>query len=178
MFRCLERMSHPQQFVDSIKILYQETYSQVQNNGHMSEEFLLERGVRQGYPLSSPLYCVQNDVFSYDILKHKEIQGSNIPGRKENLKLSHISDETSFISSNFEDIPWLFDKFSKHEKATGCTLNTNKTKGLLIQTNIVAKTCQKYPIKCCTNEFVRILGVHFNNNYEHMKYFNIQACIW
>ena len=97
MFRCLERLSHPQQFVDSIKVLHQETYSQVQNNGHMSEEFLLESGVRQGYPLSPPFYCVQNDVFSYDILKHKEIQGFNIP---------------------------------------------------------------------------------FNNNYEHMKYLNIEACIW
>ena len=130
MFRCLERMNYPQQFVDFIKILYQETYSQVQNNGHMSEEFFLGRGVRQGCPLSFPLYCVQNDVFSYDILK--EIKGFNIPGRKENLKLSQYADDTGFILSNFEDIPLLFDKFSKYEKATGCTLNAHKTKGLLI----------------------------------------------
>ena len=177
MFRCLERMNYSQQIVDFIKILYQETYSQVQKNGHMSEEFLLEMSVRQGFPLSFPLYCVQNDVFSYDILTDKEIKGFNIPGRKENLKLSQYADDTGFISSNFEDIPLLFDKFSKYEKATGCTLNAHKTKGLLIQTNTVAKICQKYHIKWCTDEFVRILGVHFNNDYEHTKYFNIQACI-
>ena len=164
MFRCLERMNYPKQFVDFIKIVYQETYSQVQNNGHMSEEFLLERGVRQGCPLSFPLYCVQNDVFSYDILKDKEIKGFNIPGRKENLKLSQYADDTSFISSNFEDIPLLLDKFSKYEKATACTLNAHKTKRLLIQTNTVATICKKYPIRWCTDEFVRILGVHFNNN--------------
>ena len=35
---------------------------------------------------------------------------------------------------------------------------------------------QKYPITWCTDEFLRILGVHFNNDYEHTKYFNIQAC--
>ena len=121
MFRCLERMNYPQQFVDFIKILYLETYSQVQ-------EFFLERGVRQGCPLSFPPYCVQNDVFSYHILIDKEIKGFNITGRKENLKLSRYSDDTSFISSNFEDIPLLFDKFSKYEKATGCTLNAHKTK--------------------------------------------------
>ena len=130
-------MNYPQQFVDFIKILYQETYSQVQNNGHMSEEFLLERGVRQGNPLSFPLYCVQNDLFSYDILKDKEINGFNIPGRKENLKLSQYADDTSFISSNFKYIPLLLDKFSKYEKASGCSLNAHKTKGLLIQTNTV-----------------------------------------
>ena len=104
-------MNYPQQFVDFIKILYRDTYSQVQNNGHMSEEFLLERGVRQGCSLFFPLYCLKNDVFSHDILKDKEIKGFNIPGKKENLKLSQYADDTSFISSNFENIPLLFDKF-------------------------------------------------------------------
>ena len=143
----------------------------------MSEEFLLERGVRQSCSLSFPLYCLKNDVFSHDILKDKEIKGFNIPGKKENLKLSQYADDTSFISSNFEDIPLLFEKFSKYEKATGCTLNAHKTKGLLIQTNTVARICQKYPITWCSDEFVRTLGVHFNNDYEHTKYFNIQTCI-
>ena len=78
-------MNYPQQFVDFIKILYQETYSQVQNNGHMSEEFLLERGVRQGNPLSFPLYCVQNDLFSYDILKDKESTALTYPAGKKTL---------------------------------------------------------------------------------------------
>ena len=41
----------------------------------------------------------------------------------------------------------------------------------------MATICQKYPITWCTDEFVRILGVHFNNDYEHTKYFNIQSCI-
>ena len=54
----------------------------------MPEEFLLEKGVRQGRPPSLPLYCVQNEVFSYDILKDKKIKGLNILGRKEHLKLS------------------------------------------------------------------------------------------
>ena len=129
MLRCLERMNYPQQFIEFIKILYQETYSQVQNNGHMPEAFLLERSVRQGCPLSFPLYCVQNDDFPYDILKDKEIKGFNIPGKKEKLKLSISADDTGFISSNFDDIPLLLEKFSKYEKATGCTLNAHKQKG-------------------------------------------------
>ena len=61
------------------------------------------------------------------------------------------------------------------KKATGCTLNAHKTKGLLIQTNTVAKICQNYHTTWCTHKFLRILGVHFNNNYEHTKYFNIQT---
>ena len=153
-------------------------YSQVQNNEHMSEEFFLERGVRQGFPLSFPLCCAQNDVFSYDILKDEKIKGFNISVRKENLKLSQYADDTSFISSNFQGIPLLLDKLSKYEKATGCTLNAHKTKGLLVQTNTVTRICQKYPITWCTDEFVWFVGVHFNNDYEPTKHFNIQPCIW
>ena len=94
----------------------------------MSEEFLLERGVRQGCPLSFPVYCLQNEVFSHDILKDKEIKGFKIPGKKENLNLSQYADNTSFILSNFEDISLFFENFSKYEKATGCTLNAHKKK--------------------------------------------------
>ena len=65
--------------------------------GHMSEEFLLERRVRQGCCLSFPLYCMQNAIFSYDIRKDREIKGFNILGRKENLKLSQYADDTSFM---------------------------------------------------------------------------------
>ena len=63
MFRWIKTMNYPQQFVDLIKILYQETSSEVQNNGHMSAEFLLERGVRQGCALSFGFYCIQNNIF-------------------------------------------------------------------------------------------------------------------
>ena len=56
-------------------------------------------------------------------------------------------------------------------------LNAHKTKGLLTQINIVARICQKYPITWYTYEFVQILGIHFNNDYEHTKYFKIQTCI-
>ena len=101
----------------------------------------------------------------------------NIRGKKENLKLSQYADDTSFISSDFEGIPPLFDKFSKYKKATRCTPNAHKTKGLLIQTSTVARICQKYPITWCSNKFIWILGVHFNNDYEHTKYFNIRQCI-
>ena len=101
----------------------------------------------------------------------------NIRGKKENLKLSQYADDTSFISSDFEDIPPLFDKFSKYKKATRCTPNAHKTKGLLIQTSTVARICQKYLITWCCNKFIWILGVHFNNDYEHTKYFNIRQCI-
>ena len=91
--------------------------------------------MRQGCPLSFPLYCTQNDVFINSINKDPNIKGFKLPGRKETLKLSQYTDDTSFISTNFSDIPFIAEQFSKYNPATGCSLNITKTEGLLIQTN-------------------------------------------
>ena len=166
MFKCLEKMNYPQQYIEFIKIIFQETYLQVQNNGYYSDCITLERGVRQGCPLSFPLYCTQNNI-----------NGFKLPRRKENLKLSQYADDTSFISTNFSDISYIFEQFSKYKTATGCSLNINKTEGLSIQTNRVYHNNNKFPIKWNIIEFVKILGIHFNNDIEMTKRYNISKCI-
>ena len=62
-------MNYPQQYIQFLKIIYQETYSQRQNNAYFCECIKLEMAVRQGYPLSFPLYCTQNDVFTNSVNK-------------------------------------------------------------------------------------------------------------
>ena len=97
MFKCLQKMNYPKQYIQFFKIIYQETYSQIQNNRYFSECIKLERGVRQGCPLSFLLYCTQNDVFTNSVNKDPNIKGFKLPGREETLKLSQYADDTSFI---------------------------------------------------------------------------------
>ena len=112
---------------------------------HNSECIRLERFVRQGCPLSFPLYCTKNDVFTNSENKDQNIKGFKFPGRKQNLKLSQYADDINFISANFSDIPFIFEQFSKYKKETGCTLNIDKTEGLLIQTNWVFYNNSRFP---------------------------------
>lgn len=93
------------------------------------------------------MYYTQKDVFTNSVNKDEYIKGFKLPGRKENLKLSQYQDDTSFISTNFSDITFIFEQFSKYNKATGSSLNVNKTKRLLIQTNRVFHNNNKFPIK-------------------------------
>ena len=95
MFKCLEKMNYPEEYIQFIKIIYQETYSQDQNNRYFSECIKLERAVKQGCPLSFPLFCTQNDVFKNSVNKDQNIKGFKLPGSKENLKLSQYADDTS-----------------------------------------------------------------------------------
>ena len=75
MFKCLEKMNYPEEHIQFIKVVYQETYSQVQSNGYFSEYIKLKRDMRQGCPLSFPLYCTQNDVFTNSVNKDENIKG-------------------------------------------------------------------------------------------------------
>ena len=166
MFKCLEKMNYPKQYIQFLKIIYQETYSQIQNNGYFSECIKLERGVRQGCPLSFPLYCTQNGIFTNSVNKDPNINGFKLPGRKETLKLSQYADDTIFISTNFSDIPFIFEQFSKYKTTRGCSLNINKTEGLLIKTNRVFYKKNKFLIKWKITDFVKILGIHFKKDVE------------
>ena len=42
MFKRLKKMNYPKQYIQFFKIIYQETYSQIQNNGYFSECIKLE----------------------------------------------------------------------------------------------------------------------------------------
>ena len=48
-------MGIAQTFIDFIKILYTENTSTITNNGYFSKPIHIQRGLRQGYPLSLPL---------------------------------------------------------------------------------------------------------------------------
>ena len=172
MFKCLEKMNQPKQYIQFLKIIYQETYSQIQNHRYFSECIKLERGKRQGCPLSFPLYCTQNDVFTNSVNKDPN-SVKILPGRKEPLKLLQYADQISFIWTNFSEIPFIFEQFSKYKKATGCSLNINKTEGLLIQTNRVFHNNNKFPIKWKITDFVKVLGIHFNKDIEMTNRYNI-----
>ena len=59
----------------------------------------------------------------------------------------------------------------------GCSINVNKTEEMLIQTNRVFHKNNKFPIKWNTRDFVKILSIHFNNDTEMTKRYNITKCI-
>ena len=57
MFKALEKFGFGPQFIAWVKLCYTDIYSAIKINGHISEYFNLERGVRQGCCLSMGLYC-------------------------------------------------------------------------------------------------------------------------
>jgi hypothetical protein len=73
--RILGTMNFGPQFRSYIKSIYHDIRSAMISNGYVSEFFHVQRGVRQGCPLSPLLFVMVAEVFGQAIRKCPEIQG-------------------------------------------------------------------------------------------------------
>ena len=79
----MEKMGVSPNFVNFIKTLYKQNISVISNNGYLSPKASLQRGLRQGCPLSLPLYVIQGQVTTININENKDIIGIHTPNQKE-----------------------------------------------------------------------------------------------
>ena len=99
LIRTLYKFNFGPSFIHWIRILYKDVSSAVMNNGFATEHFPLERGVRQGDPLSSYLFIIAVEILVSRIREDNNIQGFKI--RQEILKLSSFADDmTCFFKDN------------------------------------------------------------------------------
>ena len=80
-------------FIQWVNTFYSNIQSCVINNGYATSFFKLERGVRQGCPLSGVLFVIAVEMLANSIRNDKLITGINFKGRE--YKLSQYADDTS-----------------------------------------------------------------------------------
>ena len=112
-----------------IKVFCTDISSCVLNNGHASKHFHLERGVRQGCPLSGTLFVIAIKLLAQSIRRSKEIKGITIDEHNE-VKLSQYADGTTVLLSDVQSASKLFDLLSLFERCSGLKLNQTKSEML------------------------------------------------
>ena len=100
----------------------------VLNHGHASHFFSLERGVRQGCPLSRLLFVIGLELLARAIKSDKLIKGISI-GKKE-IKTSMYADHTTVFVSDTVSIQHLLNMLEKFRSISGLQVNTSKTEAL------------------------------------------------
>ena len=76
--KCLEAFNFGPKLRSYVRTLYQDISATVLNNGHTSKWFRLERGVRQGCPLSPDLFILLAETLSCKIRENDTIKGITI----------------------------------------------------------------------------------------------------
>ena len=97
LFQTMKKLGFSIDYIKFIEILYKDNTSIITNNGFLSETVKMLRGLRQGCPLSLPLYVIQGEITTKNINNDKTIIGLQIPNYKKNLKISQYADDSIFF---------------------------------------------------------------------------------
>ena len=135
LYKTMEKMGFWNTFIKFIQILYKNNTSIIINNGFLSPLVHLRRGLRQGCPLSLPLYVTQGEVTTLNVNQNKNIKRTKIPNKTNEIKISQYADDSNFLLTEQESVEKVIEYFQKLKKVTGATINLEKTKLLPINTD-------------------------------------------
>ena len=125
---CLKAFQFGPDFIRWVKTLYKNIQSCVINNGLTTDYFALERGVRQGDPLSPYLFVIVVETLAIAIRQNTVIRGITIG--KEETKLLQYADDTTVVLSDMDSARALFTLLDVFKELSGLRINSSKTEGM------------------------------------------------
>ena len=117
LFKTLEKFGFGPQFVKWIQLIYNQISSSVKSNGWLTAFINLERGLRQGCPLSAPLYILTTELMALHIRAHPHIHGLKPPNSADETKLSQFPDDTTLLLTEDDSIHHAFAVLKSYENS-------------------------------------------------------------
>ena len=108
--KCLETFNFDLDLRQWIRVFYTDISNCVLNNAYASKHFHLERGVRQGCPLSGTLFVIAIELLAQRIRRSKQIIFISIDEQNE-VKLSQYADDATVLLSDVQSLSKLYYRF-------------------------------------------------------------------
>ena len=142
---CLKRFKFKESFIKWIEVLYTDATGKVKNNGWVTNSFKIERGIRQGCPLSALLFVLVVEVMASRIRSNMNVQGISIPIHKEpyfyDVRISQLADDATLFVNSVDSGNNAMQEVLKFGEYTGLKLNFAKTKILPLNIDINETRC-------------------------------------
>ena len=168
LFNVLNFFNFGDSFIKWVKLFYNKCQSCVIVNGHLSEWFYLQRGCRQGDPLSPYLFVICAEILAILIRRHGGIKGITMGGVE--FLVSQYADDTSLIlDGSRESLENCLKVLKLYANASGLCVNIDKTKVVWIGSRKSSnlRFCEEVNLHWEMNEFT-VLGVKFTYNLKDM----------
>ena len=146
-------------FIQWIQTFYQNISSCVLNNAFCTGPFEIQRGVRQGDPLSPYLFIIVLEVLAVSIRKNKDIQGIVVDGIE--IKLELFADDLTVFLRNDASLRHLLAFISKFGICSGLVINFDKTEMFILGNSVMAPAQDQSIMNINVTRAVKILGVYF-----------------
>ncbi len=130
LFKTLEYLNFGDKFIGYVKTMYKDIESMVINNGNSGKLFKLQRGVRQGCPLSTYLFITALETLANKIRNEKNIKGIKIDNKE--IKISLLADDITLILSELESIKVTIRILKSFEICAGLKINVDKSQAKYI----------------------------------------------
>jgi hypothetical protein len=126
----LHKYGFSDNFINIIKMLYNNNKAKILINGYKTEDFDIKRGVKQGDALSCGLFIIAMDPLIRSINDNKRIIAPTLFAKKK-IKapkcLAYADDVTILCRNNTESVKEVFNIYGKFTHISGLELNAEKT---------------------------------------------------
>ncbi|EAL71983.1 hypothetical protein DDB_G0269266 [Dictyostelium discoideum AX4] len=124
--RTLSHIGIPKTIVELIMNLLKETTNKIKINDFLVGHITVNRGTKQGDPLSPTIFALVMEALLIDILKEIEIKGFKLSDQKR-IKLTAFADDMSTFNNSAEELKLVLDKINNYCLGTSSKLNQEKT---------------------------------------------------
>lgn len=169
MFKTLKMLGFGNYFINFVKLIYTDTNSTVILPQGTSPRFSVNRGIKQGCPISPLLFIAAAEMLSI-LVKKSDFDKLAILGKQ--LTISQLADDTAIFMKNSDQLPKILDSVNFFSKASGLRLNLNKCELLpIFDCNLSA--IHNIPVKTT----VKYLGIHITNDIDQLSKLNTWNCV-
>uniref|UniRef100_A0A3B3HKX7 Reverse transcriptase domain-containing protein n=1 Tax=Oryzias latipes TaxID=8090 RepID=A0A3B3HKX7_ORYLA len=166
LFNALKTFGFESKFCNIIKMFYKDISSNIALNRGFSNSFPVNRGVRQGCPISPLLFIISAELLAIFLKYSPDFEGINIFDRE--FKISQFADDTALFLKNKNMVPVVINKILLFSRASGLTLNLKKCEILPIHT-CNQSIIENIPVK----SEVKYLGLIITKNSNDRESVNI-----
>ena len=164
MFKVLKAFGFQEDICKWISVFYKDIKSCVIVNGRVSNWFEINRGCRQGDPVSPYLFILCAEILALMIRENKDIKGIVI--NNEEHKLSQYADDTElFLSDDRKSFETCMETLLNFTHVSGLKMNSSKTNVIWLGTkkNSDIRYMQHLGLDWNPPKF-KILGIWFTND--------------
>ena len=157
--RVLQKMSFPAKFIRTINSLNKNANINVLVNGFRTKKVPVNKGVRQGDPLSLYLFFLAVEPLAVTLNQHSKIEALG-KGRRRNVKCPSYADDLTLTLIGSPSVCLAFEIIQRFSDATGLILNMEKTQGMMVGSSC---TDDHLPSINWQNKSIKILGFEIGN---------------
>ena len=171
MWKSLLKYNFGPEFIKWVKTLYVDPIAICKNNGWLSKEISLKRGIRQGCPISALLFIIATDILAENLKQQLRGISITLNNKYKEIKLSQYADDTVLFLKNEAEVFKAIHILKEFQLVAGLKLNVAKTEALYLGDNF-QDIMFVAGIQCVTHGSVRCLGIHVGHDQTNCDKLN------